>query len=302
MSMRIGFIGLGGMGMAMARRLLGAGFAVAAYNRTRGRAEELAAEGAAVAESPEAVARGGDGAGLAVVTMLSDDGAVEQVAFGDGGLVAHLPAGAVHVSCSTIGVELSRRLAEAHAAAGQGYVAAPVLGRPEAAGAGKLFVLAAGDSGAVERCRPLFEALGQRTFVLGTDPALANTAKLICNFLITAVIESLGEALALSERSGIPSRQCLDLLTETLFAAPIYKTYGNMIVEDRFEPAGFKLPLGLKDIRLVLAAAEAVQSPLPVASLVRDHMLGALARGQQDLDWSSFVRYLPRAKDGGGAE
>jgi 3-hydroxyisobutyrate dehydrogenase-like beta-hydroxyacid dehydrogenase len=299
MSTRVGFIGLGGMGTSMARRLLGAGFTVAAYNRTRRRAEELAAEGATVAAQPADVARGGDGASLVAITMLSDDAAVEDVTFGDGGLVASLPAGAIHLSCSTISVALSRRLAGAHAAAGQGYVAAPVLGRPEAAAAGKLFVLAAGEDGALDRCRPLFEALGQRTFVLGADPALANTIKLICNFLITSVIESLGEALALSERSGIPSRQCLDLLTETLFSSPIYKTYGNIIIEDRFEPAGFKLPLGLKDIRLVLAAAEAVQTPLPIASLVRDHMLGALARGQQDLDWSSFVRYLPRAKDAG---
>jgi 3-hydroxyisobutyrate dehydrogenase-like beta-hydroxyacid dehydrogenase len=226
--------------------------------------------------------------------MLSDDAAVEQVAFGDGGLVFSLPRGAIHVSCSTIGVALSRRLAEAHARAGQGYAVATVLGRPDAAAAGKLFVLAAGEEGALARCRPLLAALGQRTFELGSDPVVANTVKLVCNFLIASVIESLGEGLALAERSGIPARQCLEVLTETVFSAPIYKTYGNLIAEGRFEPPGFKLPLGFKDIRLVLAAAESALVALPVASLVHDHMLAALARCQQDLDWSSFVREISR--------
>jgi 3-hydroxyisobutyrate dehydrogenase-like beta-hydroxyacid dehydrogenase len=296
----------------MAGRLLASGVELTVYNRSRERAADLAAAGAAVAGEPAEAVRGIDGAGTAdgaartdgaggahgagiAVTMLSDDAAVEQVALGAAGLVSSLPAGAIHVSCSTISVALSRRLAAAHAAAGQGYVAAPVLGRPEAAAAGKLFILAAGAAETLARCGPLFEALGQRTFVLGDDPVLANTAKLVCNFLIASVIESLGEGLALAERSGIPAPQCLEILTETLFSAPIYKTYGNLIAAGSFEPAGFKLPLGFKDIRLAIAAAEAVEVPLPIASLVHDHMLAALARGQHDLDWSSFVRELPRS-------
>jgi 3-hydroxyisobutyrate dehydrogenase-like beta-hydroxyacid dehydrogenase len=294
MNERIAFLGLGSMGLPMARRLLASGLDVIGYNRSGGPAAELAAAGAAMAEQPADVARGLDGAGMIAFTMLSDDAAVEQVALGAAGLASSLPAGSIHVSCSTISVALSRRLAAAHAAAGQGYVVATVLGRPEAAAAGKLFVLAAGETGALERCLPLLEVLGQRTFVLGDDPVLANTVKLVCNFLIASVIESLGEGLALAEGSGVPARQCLEVLTETLFSAPIYKTYGNLIAEGRFEPAGFKLPLGLKDIRLALAAAEAVLVPMPIASLVRDHMLAALARGQQDLDWSSFVRDMPR--------
>lgn len=290
------------MGLPMARRLLAAGLPVTVWNRTRSRAEELAAEGAALVDSPAELVQAGGGAGsgeLLVLTMLSDDAAVEQVALGDGGLVSSLPPGAIHVSCSTIGVALSRRLAEAHARAGQGYVVATVLGRPEAAAAGKLFVLAAGGEPALARCRPVLQALGQRTFEMGDDPVAANTVKLVCNFLIASVIESLGEGLALAERSGIPQRECLEVLTETVFGAPIYKTYGSLIAEGRFEPAGFKLPLGFKDVRLVLAAGEAVRVPLPVASLVRDHMLAALARGQQDLDWSSFVREVPLPRRAG---
>jgi 3-hydroxyisobutyrate dehydrogenase-like beta-hydroxyacid dehydrogenase len=299
MDTRVGFIGLGSMGLPMARRLLAAGFTVTVFNRTRRRAEELAPEGASIAERPSDVARGAHGAdtaGLVVLTMLSDDAAVEQVALGAEGLVASLPPGAIHLSCSTIGVALSRQLAEAHARAGQGYVVATVLGRPDAASAGKLFVLAAGEEGALARCRPLLEAIGQRTFELGADAVVANTVKLICNFLIASVIESLGEGLALAERSGIPPRRCLEVLTETVFSAPIYKTYGSLIAEERFEPAGFKLPLGFKDIRLVLAAAESALVALPVASLVHDHMLAALARGQQELDWSSFVREVSRER------
>ncbi|HVR08501.1 MAG TPA: NAD(P)-dependent oxidoreductase [Thermoanaerobaculia bacterium] len=298
MTTRVAFLGLGSMGLPMARRLLAAGLPVTVWNRTRRRAEELAAPAglapgsATVVDHPADVAQGAGGE-LVAFTMLADDAAVEQVALGAGGLVSALPAGAIHVSCSTIGVALSRRLAEAHARAGQGYVVATVLGRPEAAAAGKLFVLAAGAEPALVRCRPLLHALGQRTMELGDDPVAANTVKLVCNFMIAAVIESLGEGLALAERSGIPARQCLEVLTETVFGAPIYKTYGSLIAEGRFEPAGFKLPLGFKDVRLVLAAGEAVQVPLPVASLVRDHMLAALARGQQDLDWSSFVREVP---------
>jgi 3-hydroxyisobutyrate dehydrogenase-like beta-hydroxyacid dehydrogenase len=311
MNERIAFLGLGSMGFPMARRLLDAGCALTVYNRTRARAVDLLAEssnapngadvagppGVVIAEQPADAARGlGEGGAAAIaVTMLSDDAAAEEIALGAAGLVANLRPGAIHLSCSTISVALSRRLAAAHAAAGQGYVAAPVLGRPEAAAAGKLFILAAGAAKALARCQPLLAALGQRTFVLGDDPALANTAKLVCNFLIASVIESLGEGLALAEGSGIPAPQCVEILTSTLFGAPIYKTYGNLIAEGRFAPAGFKLPLGFKDIRLVLAAAEAVEVPMPIASLVRDHMLAALARGQHDLDWSSFVREMPRS-------
>jgi 3-hydroxyisobutyrate dehydrogenase-like beta-hydroxyacid dehydrogenase len=288
MSMRVGFVGLGNMGSAMARNLLRAGHQLTLYNRTPARAAELAAAGCTVAAAI------GDLAGVeVVVTMLSDDHALEAVALGSAGLLG-LPAGLVHISCSTVSVALSRRLTEAHRQAGQTFVAAPVLGRPEAAAAAKLFILAAGPAAAVDTCRPLFDALGQRAFVLGEEPALANTLKLACNFLLAAVIEGLGEAFAFTEKAGLARPQVLEVLTETLFSAPVYKTYGALIAERRFEPAGFKLPLGLKDVRLALAAADSLDVPLPLLSLLHDQMLAALAEGHPDLDWSALAMVAAR--------
>jgi 3-hydroxyisobutyrate dehydrogenase-like beta-hydroxyacid dehydrogenase len=287
------FIGLGSMGRAMARRLVEAGHPLQVYNRTRRRAEELAAAGVAVLDHPsDLLAAGGDS--IVVFTMLADDAAVEQVTFGEHGFAARLPPGSVHVSCSTISVELSRRLAEAHTRAGQGFLAAPVLGRPEAASAGKLFILAAGEPAVLERCQPLLAVLGQRTFPLGAEPPLANTAKLACNFLIAAMIENLAEAIALTAKSGLAPHAFVDLLTASIFDAPAYKTYGKLIADDSFAPAGFKLPLGLKDLRLVLRAADDSLVTMPTASLVHEHMVAAMAQGQQDLDWSSLARIVAR--------
>ena len=288
--MNAGFIGLGNMGQPMARNLLKAGHNVTVYNRTRSRAEELRPEGARVAESAADACRGD-----AVLTMLADDRAVEEIFFskdqgGAANLVSALGPNTVHISMSTISVALSRRLAETHAKAGQAYVSAPVFGRPDAAAAAKLFIVTAGASEAIERCRPLFDALGQKTFVLGPDAPAANVVKLAGNFLIASVLESLGEALALIRKSGIDPARFLDFLTSSLFAAPVYKTYGGIIVEERYHPPGFKAILGLKDVRLALAAAEAAAVPMPLASLVRDHLLTAIARGQGDLDWSVVAR------------
>jgi 3-hydroxyisobutyrate dehydrogenase-like beta-hydroxyacid dehydrogenase len=283
--MDIGFIGLGHMGQAMARNLLKAGHRVTVYNRTRSRAEVLQGEGALVADSPA-----GACAGELVITMLADDPAVEAVVFGEGGIIGALRKDAIHVSMSTITVALSERLAEAHRAAGQLYVAAPVFGRPEAAAAGKLFIVAAGAPGALARCQPVFDTLGQRTFVLGEAQPAANVVKLSGNFLIASMIECLGETVALMRKSGIDPHRYLEIMTSTLFAAPVYKTYGALIAEERYQPAGFKMPLGLKDIRSVLAAAEAKDVPMPVASLVRDHFISGIARGGADLDWSALAR------------
>ena len=214
--------------------------------------------------------------------------------FGEAGLLASLPQGAIHVSMSTISVALSERLAAAHASAGQRFVAAPVLGRPDAAAAAKLFVVAAGAPEAVAACRPLFEAVGQRTFHIGDQPPLANLVKLSGNFLLASVIEALGEAVALVAKAGVDRRQYVDLLTSTLFAAPAYKTYGGLIAEQRFEPAGFAAPLGAKDIRLTLAAAEDLRVPMPLASLLRDRFLALLAQGGEALDWSAIARLAER--------
>ena len=196
----------------------------------------------------------------------------------------------MHISMSTISVALSKKLAEEHDKRGHQYVAAPVFGRPEAAEAGKLFVVAAGDKLAVERCKPLLDALGQRVFVIGDKPEMANVVKLSGNFLIASVIESLGEAIALTRKYGIDPRDYVEFLTNSLFAAPVYKTYGGIIAQEKYAPAGFKLRLGLKDVRLALAAAEAVDAPLPFASVLRDHMLTAIGRGMEDLDWSSTAK------------
>jgi 3-hydroxyisobutyrate dehydrogenase-like beta-hydroxyacid dehydrogenase len=179
-------------------------------------------------------------------------------------------------------------LQKAHAERGQEFVSAPVFGRPEAAAAAKLFVVAAGDMKAIERCQPLFSAIGQQTFVMGTEAPMANVVKLSGNFLIASVIESLGEAVALVRKYGVDPRQYVDMLTSTLFAAPAYKTYGGLIVDEKFEPAGFKLKLGLKDVRLALAAGDGVNVPLPIASVIRDQALAGIANGLGDKDWSSL--------------
>ncbi|MFG1396591.1 NAD(P)-dependent oxidoreductase [Roseixanthobacter pseudopolyaromaticivorans] len=280
--MKIGFIGLGRMGEAMAANLLKAGHAVSVYNRSPGKADALVAAGAVRAASIAEACQG-----EAVLTMLADDKAVEHVVLGDGAVLESLPKGALHISHSTISVALSERLAKAHAQAGQDYVAAPVFGRPEAAAAAKLFVVAAGAPEAVARCAPLFEAMGQRTFALSEKPEAANVVKLSGNFLIASVIEALGEAMALVGKAGIDKSEYLELLTSTLFGAPVYRTYGALIAEERFSPAGFAAPLGLKDVSLALAAGEALRVPLPLASLLRDRFLSLLAQGGEDLDWSA---------------
>ena len=284
--MKIAFLGLGNMGGHMARHLLRAGHDITVWNRTLSKADELRAKGAKVGKSAGQAVKDAE----AVVTMLADDHAVESAVLHSEGVLDLLPRGAVHISMSTISVALSEKLAEEHGKHGQQYIAAPVFGRPEAAEAGKLFVVAAGDKSAVERCKPLLELLGQRVFVIGDKPEMANVVKLSGNFLIASVIESLGEAIALTRKYGIDPHDYVEFLTNSLFSAPIYKTYGGIIAEEKYQPAGFKLRLGLKDVRLALAAAEAVDAPLPFASVVRDHMLTAIGRGMEDMDWSSTAK------------
>ena len=195
---------------------------------------------------------------------------------------------------STISVALAERLASAHQAARQRFVAAPVFGRPEAAAAGKLFIVAAGEPKTVQACQALFMALGQHTFVIADEPPKANLVKLSGNFLIAAVIETLGEAFALVSKAGIDRARYLDILINTLFGAPVYKTYGGIIAEERYAPPGFKARLGFKDIHLALGAAEALQVPMPVASLLRDRFLALLATGAGDLDWSALAALASR--------
>jgi 3-hydroxyisobutyrate dehydrogenase-like beta-hydroxyacid dehydrogenase len=271
------------MGSGMAASLLKAGHEVIVYNRTASRADDLVKKGA-VAASQVAEACTGD----AVFTMLANDAAVERVVYGDQGLRASLRSGAVHISSSTISVALCERLSRDHTAAGQRFVAAPVFGRPDVAAAGELAVIAAGVRETIAEVNPLLDAIGRRTFVISDDPKAASLVKLSGNFLIASVIEALGEAIALVGKHGVDRDDYVEMLTSTLFAVPVYRIYGKLIAEGRFEPAGFAAPLGYKDIRLVLAAAEDLRVAMPLASLLRDRFLTLLAHGGDNLDWSAI--------------
>jgi 3-hydroxyisobutyrate dehydrogenase-like beta-hydroxyacid dehydrogenase len=281
--MKVGFIGLGRMGSAMAANLVKAGHEVTVFNRSPQKRRPLAAlgarEAATIAEASQ---------GEVVITMLADDAAVSSTVFSEGGVLESLREGAVHVSMSTISVSLSDQLAAAHEGANQYFVAAPVFGRPEAAEAARLFIVVAGELEARQACQPLFEAIGQKTFPVGSEPRAANLVKLSGNFLIAAVMESLGEALALVGKAGIDRGLYVDLLSATIFPAPIYRTYGDLIASNQFEPAGFLAPLGYKDIRFTLAAADSLRVPMPLAGLLRDRFLRVLARGGESLDWSAI--------------
>jgi 3-hydroxyisobutyrate dehydrogenase-like beta-hydroxyacid dehydrogenase len=291
--MKVGFIGLGRMGSAMAANLLAAGHDLTVYNRTEAKAEPLVKRGAHFAKTPGHAARG-----EAVITMLADDHAVDEVVFGHNGLLAALAPGAVHISMSTISVAESERLVATHRDKRQEFVSAPVFGRPEAAAAAKLFVVPAGGPKPVAACQPLFDAIGQRTFPIGDEPPMANLVKLSGNFLIASVIEALGEAFALVSKAGVDRGQYLDILVNTLFGAPVYKTYGKLIAEEHYSPAGFKAELGYKDVSLALSAAQDLKAPMPLASLISDRFLALLAARGGDLDWSALA--LVAKRDAGG--
>ena len=287
--MNLAFIGLGKMGMGMARNLLRAGHSVVVFNRSREKAEALAGEVARVADSPADACRDAE----IVMTMLADDHAVEEVVFGNHGIATAMKSGCVHLSHSTISTALARRLTSEHARRKQAYLSVPVFGRPEAAEAGRLLVVAAGSSELVERCRPIFEAIGRQTFVVGAEPWQANVAKVCGNFMIIGIIEALGEAYATLRKAGVAPQTFLEIM-DALFRSQFIANYGRIIAEERFEPALFALRLGLKDVRLALAAAEECAAPMPLASLVHDHLLAAFAQGQGELDWSSMTRVLAR--------
>ena len=285
MAETIGFIGLGAMGGAMARRLLEAGHPLRVWNRSAAKAEPLLGLGAAAAAtSPAEAARGG-----LVITMLADDQALEAVTSGDAGILVGLGEGGLHVSMSTVAPATARRLAKAHAERGAAYLGAPVFGRPDAAAAGKLWVLQSGASAARERARPLFDVLGQGVFDFGDDPGAANVVKLAGNFLILAAVEALAEAFTLGEKNGIKREALADLFGRTLFACPVYQTYGRAVAAQQPTAGGFRLALALKDVDLALGAAAASAVPMPLASLLHDRLLSALAKGGGDLDVSRLA-------------
>jgi 3-hydroxyisobutyrate dehydrogenase-like beta-hydroxyacid dehydrogenase len=286
--MRIGFIGLGQMGRAMAERLLDAGHTLAVWNRSPGPAAALRARGAAVAAEP--------GQALdaqIVVSMLADDAAVQAVWI-DAGLIARMPAASVHLNMASIGLELGRELAAAHAAAGCGYVAAPVFGRPEVARRGELDIVAAGAPGLIERCRPLFEVLGRRWFNAGEAPHHANVVKIARNFMLAAIIENLGEAFALVQKNGVVPQTFLDIITSTSMSAPAFRNYGQLMLERPAQPT-FPLRLGLKDVELALAAGALSGVPLPTAALLRGQHLDAIAHGYGERDWAELGNWIAQS-------
>jgi len=286
--MNIGFIGLGAMGKGMAARLVAAGHTVTVWNRSRDAVDALVAAGARAADSAAAAARN-----EVVHSMLADDGALRAVLI-EGGALDAMPANSVHVNHATISVAFAKELAARHRERGVSYVAAPVFGRPDAAAAGKLHVLAAGDADAVARVRPLLEAIGQSVWPLGEAPERANAVKIAGNFMIASAIETMAEATALTRAHGVSAREFLDVMTNTLFAAPVYKTYGGLIAEQRYSPPGFGMKLGYKDAGLTLAASSDAAVPMPIASLLRDAFLDALAHDDGDLDWSALAEVSAR--------
>jgi 3-hydroxyisobutyrate dehydrogenase-like beta-hydroxyacid dehydrogenase len=287
--MRIGFIGLGNMGEPMARNLIRAGHRLTIYNRTRQRAETLESEGARVADTPADAAADAE----VLITMLADDRAVRSVLLGAGPeqtpAIDALAPEAIHMSASTIGIECSKELEREHRVRRQGYVATPVIGRAEAARDKALWVIAAGAEDAVERCRPLMEALSRGITIAGREPWKANLTKIGVNFMLATVLETFGEAYAMLEKSGLDLHAFLDVVNNGAFRSPVYANYGAMIADRKYEPAGFSLKLGLKDTELALEAAKTVQAPLPFASVLRDHYLQALAYGHGELDWSALA-------------
>jgi 3-hydroxyisobutyrate dehydrogenase-like beta-hydroxyacid dehydrogenase len=283
----VGFVGMGHMGKAMATNLAAAGYRVIAYVRHADQMAKLTAFGL----QPTT-----DIADLfnceVVITMLPDDDAVREIVFGRegialAGLAVGLKPGAIHLSMSTISTATASLLASEHAIGGQGYVAAPVFGNPDAAKARELFIVAAGAPADIERCRPLLDSLGQRTFVIGADPAQANLVKLLGNMMTATTLEMLGEVVAVIRKRGLDPKIFLDIITSTMFGGRAYKIYGNKIVTQSYAP-GFLMPLAFKDVRLALAEAESAGAPMPSVAVVRDRMIAGISRGYTDLDWSAL--------------
>ncbi len=285
---KVGFIGLGNMGIGMARNIAAAGWPLTVWNRSPEKAASLSAANATVAKTPAAAAKGAD----FVVTMVADDAALEAVTRGPEGLLSTLGPGAVHISMSTVSVPCTRSLGVRHANAERAFLAAPVFGRPEAAAAAKLWICAAGPAALVERCRPLLELVGQGIIHFGDAPEQASVVKLAGNFLIGSMLESLCEAFTLLRKNGIDPEPFHDLISRKLFRSPVYENYGSIALSGKFDPPAFKLALGLKDMTLALQAAQESRTPMPVLSAVHGNLLSAVARGQGDLDFASLIRVV----------
>jgi 3-hydroxyisobutyrate dehydrogenase-like beta-hydroxyacid dehydrogenase len=286
--MDVGFLGLGHMGKAIAANLIRAGHRLCVWNRSAGAARELEAMGARIAPDPAAAARG-----EVLMSMLADDDALRTI-LRDGRVLESAAPGLIHVNLATVSVELTRELAQLEQARGMRHVAAPVFGRPEVAQSAKLNVVVAGDAAAIAKIEPLLAAIGERTWRVGDLPEHASIVKLAGNFMIASAIETMAEAAALVQAHGVVPARFLEVLTSTLFASPAYQIYGRLLAEQRYEPAGFRLRLGLKDVRLSLLAGEQANVPLPFASVLRDHFIEAVAMGAGDKDWSALGEIAAR--------
>jgi len=273
--MKIGFIGLGQMGRPMVERLKGAGHSLKVFNRTRW-SDEILEKAEAVLDAE------------VVITMLADDAAVRAVWL-DSGLAKRLPKTAIHLNMATVSMGVARELS---AIQGKGYVAAPVFGRPPLAAQGQLDIIAAGAAEMIQRCEPLFKVLGKQTFVVGEEPAKANAVKIARNFLLSTVIESLGEAYALVRKCGVEPQKFWEILGNTSLGCPAYKNYGKMIVDQAWTPAQFAMPLGVKDVELALATAREAGMDLPSGNLIRKHLLEAIAAGRAEQDWAALAGKL----------
>lgn len=286
--MNVGFIGLGAMGRGIAGNLLKAGHRLTVWNRSPEAAESLRTQGATVARTAQQSLESD-----LLISMLASDSAISEVGL-DGSLLDHAPKGLLHVNMATVSVECAKAMCDAHRKRGLEYIADTVFGRPDAAAAGRLVVVAAGEASCIERARPLFEKIGQRIAVVGPTPEQANLFKIAGNFMIASAIEAMGEAIALLRKGGVAPDIFIDVLTSTLFSAPVYQTYGKIIVAEAYEPAGFQLRWGFKDAGLALSAAKMYEAPLPLGSTIFDHFLEAVANGSADKDWSYLAGLAAR--------
>jgi 3-hydroxyisobutyrate dehydrogenase-like beta-hydroxyacid dehydrogenase len=286
--LNIGFIGLGKMGKAIVGLLLGSGHKVRVWNRSPEAVQEMVAKGAEAAHEPAELAKADF-----LLTMLANDAATRSVIVDQGVLDAAHP-GLIHLNLATVSVALAKELAELHRRRNIGYIAAPVFGRPDAAAAGKLHVVVAGDPATLAKAQPVIAAIGQKSWPVGDQPENANVVKIAGNFMIASAIETMGEAVALTRSHGVEAGAFLDILTNTLFAAPAYKLYGGMIAAEKYTPAGFAAPLALKDVRLVLSAADENNVPMPFANVLRDSLMELIATGGSDKDWVALAQVASR--------
>lgn len=293
MNKEIGFIGTGNMGLPIARNLIHAGFALTVYNRTAEKAKELVNEGAKLATKPTNVIT----SGATIITMLANDQALEEIVFGQNGIAAALGPNEIHISMSTVAPTTTRKIYEEHKRKGTPFIAAPVFGRPDAAAAKKLWICTAGASDTKNKVKEILQSIGQGIYDYGEEPSAANVVKLSGNFLIMAAMEAMGETFAYLEKNGLDSKKFAEMISQTLFSCPVYQNYSKIISNHSFTPAGFKLPLGMKDVNLLLQSASDAKVPMPIASLIHNRFLSAVAKGRENMDWSAIA--LNSAEDAG---